>query len=80
MGREERLQMVPVLCYPKRMARNSYIMNPVQIVVAQTLTAATLTDMLIALYATIMNLERVTLNSTIINRKREQCSKVHPLL
>ena len=54
-------------------------MNPVQIVVAQTLTAATLMDMLIVLYATIMNLEMTT-NSTIINRKKEQCSKVHPLL
>ena len=53
-------------------------MNPVEIVVAQTLTAATLTDMLIVLYATTMNLERVTLNSTIINHAKEQCLKVRP--
>ena len=54
-------------------------MNPVDIVVAQMLIAATLTDMLIVLYAITMNLE-TTKNSTIINRKKEQCSKVHPLL
>ena len=54
-------------------------MNPVDIVVAQTLTAATLMDMLIALYVTTMTLELKT-KATIINRKREQCSKLHPLL
>ena len=55
-------------------------MNPVEIVAAQTVTAATLTDMLIALYVTIMNLEME--ETTIINTHRlnkELCSKVTQL-
>ena len=50
-------------------------MNPVDIVVVQTVTAATMTDMLIALSATIMNLE---MNETTIidpTHLKELCSK-----
>ena len=54
-------------------------MNPVDIVVAQTVTAATMTDMLIALSASIMTLEME--ETTIINPKhlQELCSKEHQL-
>ena len=54
-------------------------MNPVTIVAAQTVTAATLTDMLIVLYVTIMNLEMK--GTTIINPQHleELCSKEHQL-
>ena len=55
------------------MNQSSYITNPVEIVVAQTLTAATLTDMLIALYVTTMNLAVMTENSTIIMSHQRQC-------
>jgi hypothetical protein len=50
-------------------------MNPVDIVVAQTVTVATLTDMLIALSASIMILEMK--GTTIINPQHllELCSK-----
>ena len=54
-------------------------MNPVTIVVAQTVTAATMTDMLIALSATIMNLE---MNETTIidpTHLQELCSKENQL-
>ena len=54
-------------------------MNPVDIVVAQTVTAATMTDMLIVLSATIMNLE---MNETTIidpTHLQELCSKEHQL-
>ena len=54
-------------------------MNPVILVVAQTVTAATLTDMLIVLSATIMNLE---MNETTIIKPqhlKELCSKEHQL-
>ena len=54
-------------------------MNPVTIVAAQTATAAIMTDMLIVLYVTIMNLEMK--ETTIINPQhlKELCSKEHQL-